>query len=553
MRPSLLTVLAVVALASLPVRAAGMDAQTGPWVIGPIGAAAPDGKKFCSMKNGFANGHTLVFAREAGGANSVAVDFGEETLRAGKQYRVTLDLPPVLTREMTAVAATRQVLLVSMGRDEAFYDALARMKALYLTAQGHDHAYSLAGTGEALRELKECARALGEGRSYAQAASMPAVPVPAVMPAPLPAPAEEGEGVNEELRRLRAENKILRRQSEAMQAEAIAATVRKDDVEAARIAAETLAQRQQRMEAENIALQKALADLQTALVRQNKLVEEVRGAQEQRQQAAEAERARLAAELAVLQEKLAKQEALVSETRTGDAGARAALEEENRKLKEALAAIGDNLERQRAGAARAVENPAPVPGVAPEPVKETVAEEAPAPAARVEKVLLPRRRPAAPRPALAEAGRREAEKLETGLEKILGASGIAAKGGLSARTVGGAKVYSWQSDGLYGSAESSAVSGGAFNERVGAWFARMSRRCKGDFAKTAQQPRRHGATTTQKAEMACIGDEGSAAAALLFVDDGKSFTVVMQEGATGQMQDAIEKRDAVAAAVARAE
>jgi hypothetical protein len=251
-----LTVLSITCAMSLPgmAFAAGADisAQTGHWVTGPIqmdGAPA----KYCSMKNTYGNGETVVFARDAAGVNSIAIDFGKKTLQAGHPYPVTLDLPPLLTRDMTAVAATRQVLLVNMGDDKGFYEALSRMEALYLTALKKEHAYALTGTAAALRDLKECAHALAPANTSVRAP---------VVKAPLAEDARRDK--RDKIAKLQTENKVLKKEAAKMEAaSAFRKQAEKEKDDAAK-AASRLAMQQKSLENENARLRVAMSAMSAA-------------------------------------------------------------------------------------------------------------------------------------------------------------------------------------------------------------------------------------------------------------------------------------------------
>lgn len=138
-----------------------VSAPTGKWAVGPIAVAAGNqGSGYCSMKTSYRNGQTMVFARDQKGVNSLAIDFKKSKLDVGRQYGVVLAVPPYVMRQMTAVAATGHVLIMQMGRDIAFYDAIRRhdQMVVMLPATGERFAYGLSGTSEALKNLDDCIR-----------------------------------------------------------------------------------------------------------------------------------------------------------------------------------------------------------------------------------------------------------------------------------------------------------------------------------------------------------------------------------------------------------
>jgi hypothetical protein len=111
-----------------------------------------------------------------------------------------------------------------------------------------------------------------------------------------------------------------------------------------------------------------------------------------------------------------------------------------------------------------------------------------------------------------------------------------------------AKTRHWQEDGIFGQSEETRMPAGkSFDAMVSDYFARMSRRCDGDFANALGDVRSAGGVTLQPAEMACVDDKDNAAAALLFVGKGRTFIAITQEGTQEQMETALAKRDALMA------
>jgi len=142
------------------------------WVVGPIQAKGDDGTGYCSMKNSYRDGQTLVFARDENGSNSIAVDFKEDMLEAGRLYKVFLNVGG-LKRKVMATAATSQVAVMQIGRDKSFYGALGRKNSLALNLAGEKFTFGLAGAAEALKILDDCTESLYSAEKVAEAAAPP--------------------------------------------------------------------------------------------------------------------------------------------------------------------------------------------------------------------------------------------------------------------------------------------------------------------------------------------------------------------------------------------
>jgi hypothetical protein len=171
------------------------------WTVGPINAASSSGVGFCSMKADFASGQGLVFARDAEGSNSLAVDFRRKLMETGGQYTVTLAVG-ALRREMSAIAATPSVLIIQMGLDHGFYTALQKKNTLQLDVSGSRLSFVLTGASEAFVSLNACAQAVAARKSYPETlvhvrGAQPGAPLAevAAMDDPPPPPSPEQGGL----------------------------------------------------------------------------------------------------------------------------------------------------------------------------------------------------------------------------------------------------------------------------------------------------------------------------------------------------------------------
>ncbi len=138
------------------VSALALQAAT-PWVVRQV--EVQGGAALCSMKNSWPDGVELVFARNRDEANSIAVDFRRNMLQPGREYPVALQMEG-LVRTVTGIAATTQVLMIRMGYDHAFYDALQRKESLALSFGEQQMSFGLQGTAEAMKKLESCVSVL---------------------------------------------------------------------------------------------------------------------------------------------------------------------------------------------------------------------------------------------------------------------------------------------------------------------------------------------------------------------------------------------------------
>lgn len=227
------------------------------WEIGPINMAAANGLKFCSMKNVFEGGHMLVVARDAEGANSLAISFPQKLLQSGGQYTVDLSADTV-KRKMIALAGTPQVMLIQMGLDREFYSGLQKKSSLDVSFASQKLSFSLDGTQDALNALTKCASDISVGKEFKPVTVAVKTPLDSGEPV-IPPDAMPGQNVGkeaaeatlkDEIARLRLENRKLLAENHQNAAQVVQADI---DLQAEREAQQRAVQ-EQRMDAARAAV-----------------------------------------------------------------------------------------------------------------------------------------------------------------------------------------------------------------------------------------------------------------------------------------------------------
>jgi len=146
-----------------------LHAPAGQWAVGPISAKSANGTSYCSMKNAFAGGQTLVFARDNQGSNSIALDFHKDMFEISRQYNVKVTAGSV-TRRIVALAATKQVLVMQTGVDSIFYGAVRSRHSITFNVEKNDYGFNLdVSVADALSALGHCTESFQNGAAFAQA------------------------------------------------------------------------------------------------------------------------------------------------------------------------------------------------------------------------------------------------------------------------------------------------------------------------------------------------------------------------------------------------
>lgn len=188
------------------------------WEVGPINAPSSSGVGYCSVKNFYQQGQGLVVARDAEGSASLALSFQQKFMTSGGQYTIGLRAGNV-ARQMIALAATPQVLVVQLGLDREFYNALQKKNELQVSLRDKEISFALNGAGEALAALTKCTVDISRGKAFSPVSisvkQPPAggKPVEAAEMPDMPATSLAGDAVisslKDEIERLKVENRKL--------------------------------------------------------------------------------------------------------------------------------------------------------------------------------------------------------------------------------------------------------------------------------------------------------------------------------------------------------
>lgn len=162
----------------------------------------------------------------------------------------------------------------------------------------------------------------------------------------------------------------------------------------------------------------------------------------------------------------------------------------------------------------------------------------------------------APAPVAASGGAASMPRLsdEKTVAAFLERAGIKADAGVKpidpALVSGGMSAYTWEAQGLFGSIEQGVMKTPAdFDRHVAAYLEKTKARCAGDFAASPGMDKSSGAIRAVSYEIACIGKEGSASAAILFFGGEGLFSTLAHEASVENMDEAMTMRDRIAAAL----
>ncbi len=126
------------------------------------GATADDG--YCALARQYNQNVVLSFGQSTKDEYSLAIDFQEEKLKMEKAYSIKLQPAPGKLRAYEMMPASPQALVVRLGYDEDFFNALQKSGQLKADIDGKNYQFAMQELSTGRDELRKCMAGLkGEG------------------------------------------------------------------------------------------------------------------------------------------------------------------------------------------------------------------------------------------------------------------------------------------------------------------------------------------------------------------------------------------------------
>ncbi|HIF26911.1 MAG TPA: hypothetical protein EYQ41_12300 [Micavibrio sp.] len=150
------------------------------WAVSKL--AASGAEPYCALARRFNGNIILTMARNGSDESSVAIDFQKQALDNKQSYAVTLDPGFQQFRSYSVRPVSGKAMVVRLGQDYAFLDALNRSGKLTVDISGEEYSFHLPDFAEGQSEMAGCLAGLVEpaagnsARTAAVPTPMPAVP-----------------------------------------------------------------------------------------------------------------------------------------------------------------------------------------------------------------------------------------------------------------------------------------------------------------------------------------------------------------------------------------
>ena len=128
----------------------------GNWAVSKVAAKQPGAMPYCALARRFGNGSVLTFARNGADETSLAVDLPKSALTPTKNYTITFDPGEGESRSYDAQPVSERGIVIRMGRDERFYDALEKTGQLAINVSGESYVFSMPDVKNGTQDLAAC-------------------------------------------------------------------------------------------------------------------------------------------------------------------------------------------------------------------------------------------------------------------------------------------------------------------------------------------------------------------------------------------------------------
>jgi len=131
---------------------------TGEWKVAPLGQGA---QSYCALSRSYEEGLVLTMGQNLGKEYSLAIDFQDASLNTNQSYKVALQPGPGQVRAYQLRAASQRALVVRVGDDASFINALEKSQSLKAQINGQDYYFALNDFAQGQAKLKSCMNGLG--------------------------------------------------------------------------------------------------------------------------------------------------------------------------------------------------------------------------------------------------------------------------------------------------------------------------------------------------------------------------------------------------------
>lgn len=152
---------------------ASLNPQSG-WSVTRIGGGAGTKDGYCALSRQYEKSLVLTLGRNLTDEYSLAVDFQSAELDVDKAYSVTLQPGPGQIRAYEMMPASNQAMVVRLGYDKSFLEALEKSELLKVEINGKEYDFVASDFTSGQTDLNNCWQGLKGGGSTKMASGFSA-------------------------------------------------------------------------------------------------------------------------------------------------------------------------------------------------------------------------------------------------------------------------------------------------------------------------------------------------------------------------------------------
>lgn len=131
------------------------------WNVNRINGNENTTDSYCALSRQFDQGVVLTLGRNQAQEYSLAIDFQTASLNPDKAVSLTLQPGPGQIRAYEMMPASQRAIVVRLGYDQSFFEALEASRFLKAEVDGQNYQFNIPNIGKGQQQLTDCMQGLG--------------------------------------------------------------------------------------------------------------------------------------------------------------------------------------------------------------------------------------------------------------------------------------------------------------------------------------------------------------------------------------------------------
>lgn len=132
----------------------------GSWAVTKVDRSAQGGNSYCTLSRKYDDGVVLSLGRNLAEEYSLAIDFQKEVFSRDKALKINLQPGPGQIRAYDMMPTSERALVVRLGWDSGFFDALNKSQQIKVKIADQNYAFAMPEISKGQTELQDCMEGL---------------------------------------------------------------------------------------------------------------------------------------------------------------------------------------------------------------------------------------------------------------------------------------------------------------------------------------------------------------------------------------------------------